>query len=149
VDVDPVRQRPRRRRIECRRREQLALKLAVIQLVHRPGDADHRGPAQVLTDGRATDPDCHRDLPLAHAQGVAQSQDFANLAHRRSLGGHRISPCMVTTGDRVRDSIADSESFTPASQGGRLRSEGVADFRRNRRPECVGIAGRFASDYAG
>jgi len=55
---------------------------------------------------------------------------------------------MVTTGDRVRDSIADSESFTPASQGGRLRSEGVADFRRNRRPECVGIAGRFASDYA-
>jgi hypothetical protein len=55
---------------------------------------------------------------------------------------------MVTTGDRVRDSIADSESFTPASQGGRLRSEGVADFRRNRWPECVGIAGRFASDYA-
>jgi hypothetical protein len=55
---------------------------------------------------------------------------------------------VVTTGDRVRDSIADSESFTPASQGGRLRSEWVADFRRNRWPDCVGISGRLASDYA-
>jgi hypothetical protein len=25
----------------------------------------------------------------------------------------------------------------------------VADFRRNRWPDCVGISGRFASDYAG
>ena len=33
-------------------------------------------------------------------------------------------------------------------QGGRLRSEWVADFRRNRWPDCVGISGRFASDYA-
>jgi transposase-like protein len=24
----------------------------------------------------------------------------------------------------------------------------VADFRRNRWPDCVGISGRFASDYA-
>jgi len=55
---------------------------------------------------------------------------------------------VATTGDRVRDSVADSESFTPASQGGRLQSEWVADFRRNRWPECLGITGRFASDYA-
>ena len=103
--------------------------------------------AQVLADSRSADPDRSRDLPLAHAKGVAQSEDFANLAHRRSLGGHRISPRVVTTGDRVRDSIADSESFTPASQGGRLRSEWVADFHRNRWPDCVGITGRFASDY--
>ena len=79
------------------------------------------------------------DLPLAHAQCVAQSQDFANLAHRRSLGGHRISPRVTTTGDRVRDSIADSESFTPASQGGRLPSESVAGLPRNHRPLCVGL----------
>jgi hypothetical protein len=31
---------------------------------------------------------------------------------------------------------------------GRLRSEWVADFRRNRWPVCLGISGRFASDYA-
>jgi hypothetical protein len=35
---------------------------------------------------------------------------------------------VATKGDRVRDSIADSESFKPASKGGRLQSEWVADF---------------------
>ena len=35
-----------------------------------------------------------------------------------------------------------------AHQGGRLQSEWVADFRRNRWPDYVGITGRFASDYA-
>jgi hypothetical protein len=51
-------------------------------------------------------------------------------------------------GGLVRDSIADSESFRSASQGGRLQSEWVADFRRNRWPDCVGISGRLPSDYA-
>ena len=51
-------------------------------------------------------------------------------------------------GGLVRDLIADSESFRPASQGGRLQSEWVADFRRNRWPDCVGISGRLSSDYA-
>ncbi len=55
---------------------------------------------------------------------------------------------MATKGDRVRDSFADSESFRPASKGGRLQSEWVVDFRRNRWPDCFGITGRFASDYA-
>jgi hypothetical protein len=52
-------------------------------------------------------------------------------------------------GGLVRDSIADSESFRPVSQSGRLQSEWVADFRRNRWPDCVGISGRLPSDYAG
>jgi hypothetical protein len=51
-------------------------------------------------------------------------------------------------GGLVRDSIADSESFRSASQGGRLQSEWVADFRRNRWPDCVGISGRLPPDYA-
>src|SRR6185369_1513019 len=51
-------------------------------------------------------------------------------------------------GGLVRDSIADSESFRSASQGGRLQSEWVADFRRNRWPDCVGISGRLPSDCA-
>src|SRR5262245_35505139 len=33
--------------------------------------------------------------------------------------------------------------------GGRLPSERVAGFRRNRWPDCVGISGRIGSDYAG
>jgi len=49
----------------------------------------------------------------------------------------------------VRDSFAASERRqTPALGGGRIGSEWVADFRRNRWPDCVGISGRLASDYA-
>jgi hypothetical protein len=35
-----------------------------------------------------------------------------------------------------------------SQQGGRLRSEWVADFRRNRWPDCVGISGRLPAEYA-
>jgi hypothetical protein len=49
----------------------------------------------------------------------------------------------------VRDSFAASESVGPTpSGGGRIRSEWVADFRRNGWPDCVGISGRIGSDYA-
>jgi hypothetical protein len=54
-------------------------------------------------------------------------QDFANLPHRRSLGGHRASPCIGAKGGRVRDSFAASESVGPSPSGG----------------------GRIGSDYAG
>jgi len=132
VHLAPVRKRLGRRFLKRRWREQPPLQLAVVHaLRHRPGDANDSGPPQILADRRTAYPNRHRDLPLAHPKGVAQSQNFSNLAHRRSLGGHRTSPCLVAKGNRVRDSIADSESFTPSSQGGRLASEWVADFRRN------------------
>jgi transposase len=51
-------------------------------------------------------------------------------------------------GGLVCDSIADIESLRPASIGWRARSEWVAGFRRNQWPACIGISGRFASDYA-
>jgi hypothetical protein len=59
-------------------------------------------------------------------------------------------------GRLVRDSIADIESFSPTSpgwpasigMGGRLPSESVAALPRNHWPLCLGITGRFASDYA-
>src|SRR5438128_9262586 len=38
---------------------------------------------------------------------------------------------------------------SPYQQGGRLRSDWVAAFDRNRWPPSVGIGGRFASDSAG
>src|SRR5437660_10916450 len=41
-----------------------------------------------------------------------------------------------------------SRALDRLNQGGRLQAEWVADFRRNRWPDCVGITGRFASDYA-
>jgi hypothetical protein len=47
-------------------------------------------------------------------------------------------PLACRKGGVVRDSIADSESFRSASQGGRLQSEWV-DFRRNRWPTSAGL----------
>jgi hypothetical protein len=44
-------------------------------------------------------------------KGVPQSQNFSNLPHRRSLGGHRLSPLHGQKGGLVRDSIADIERF--------------------------------------
>ena len=149
VHLAPVRKRLGRRFLKRRWREQPPLQLAVVHALRlRPGDANDSSPPQIFADRRAAHPNRHRNLPLARPKGVAQSQDFSYLAHRRSLGGHRTSPCLVAKGNRVRNSIADSESLTPPSQGGRIASEWVADFRRNRWPLCVGTTGRFASDYA-
>ena len=96
----------------------------------------------------SADPDRDSDLPLAHAKGVPQSQNFANLPHRRSLGGHRTSPCMAAKGASSAIRSPTSRTSGRAHHGGRLQTEWVADFRRNRWPDCVGITGRFASDYA-
>lgn len=102
---------------------------------------------RLFADRRPADPDRHRDLPLAHAKGVPQSQNFSYLPHRRSLRASDL-PLHGRKGRLVRDSIADGESFRPPPQGwpasigmgGRLPSESV--------PDCVGITGRFVSDYA-
>jgi hypothetical protein len=50
-------------------------------------------------------------LPFAHAKGVPQSQNFSNLPHRRSLGGHRTSPLHGCKRGLVRDSIANIEQL--------------------------------------
>src|SRR5437016_4729295 len=67
---------------------------------------------------------------------------FESFQYRRSLGGHRTSPCMAAKGWLVRDSIADFESLGPVStgwpasigMGGRLPSESVAGLHRNQWP---------------
>ena len=46
---------------------------------------------QILGNRRSAHPYRHGDLALAQPQRVPQSQNFANLPHRRSLGGHRTS----------------------------------------------------------
>ena len=149
VDVGPIGQRPRRLLVKRRRREQPPLQLGIVQSVgHRPGDADDGGAPQILANRRPAQPGRDGDLPLAHAKGVPQSQNFSNLSHRRSLGGHRTSPCMAAKEVSSAIRSPTSRASGRAHQGGRLRSEWVADFRRNRWPDCLGISGRFASDYA-
>src|SRR4051794_24484417 len=51
-------------------------------------------------------------------------------------------------GARPRFDRRHRELHAGPHQGGRLRSEWVAGFRRNQWPACIGISGRFASDYA-
>ena len=149
VHYRPVGQRPRRLLLECRRREQPALELAVVHpFRHRPGDADHGSPPQILANRRSADAEGDGDLPLAHAKGMPQSQNFSNLPHRRSLGGHQTSPCLAAKVGWSAIRSPSSRASGRFQQGGRLRSEWVADFRRNRWPDCVGISGRLASDYA-
>ena len=57
MDMGPVRQRLRLRRIIARWREQLTLQRRIVELArHRPGDADHGRAPDVLPDRRAADP---------------------------------------------------------------------------------------------
>jgi len=74
VHCCPDGQRPCRLLFERRRREQPALELAVVHpFRHRPGDADHGSPPQILANRRSADADGDRNLPFAHAKGVPQS----------------------------------------------------------------------------
>ena len=86
--------------------------------------------------------------PLAQAERVLQSQGFADLPHRRSLGGHRTSLASAQRRPRAAIRSPAARASGPPQLGGRIRSEQVADFRRNGWPDCVGISGRLGSDYA-
>jgi hypothetical protein len=114
---------------------------------------DRAVAAVVLIEGDAVTVD--RPIPTITAiwhslapRTWAQSENFANIADRRSLGRQRISPRVVTTGDRVRGSIADSENFTPASGSGGCDRNGWPTSIRIGARIAFGIAGRFASDCA-
>ena len=149
MDVGPVRQRLRLRRVVARRREQLALQRRIVELVRdRPGDADHRRAPEILPDRRAADPQRLSDHPLARPAGIPQAQNFSNLAHRQSLGGHRASPAGRKGSDLASLRLPTTDPDSPHQQGGRLRSESVAALDRNGWPPSVGITGRFASDSA-
>ena len=139
VDVGPIGQRPCRRLVERRWREEPPLELGIVQsLRHRPRDADDGGAPQIFADCRSAHPNRDGDLPLANAKGVPQSQNFSNLPHRRSLGGHRTSPCMVAKG-------ASSAIRSPTARASD-RPHRVAGFNRNGWPTSVGIGGRIASE---
>jgi hypothetical protein len=149
MDVPPLRRRLRSRRVVTGRREQLALQRRVVEpLRYRPGDADHRGTPDIFRHRRAADPDRSGDHPLARPTGVLQTQNFSNLPHRQSLGGHQTSLCESQKEDLARLRLPTTFPESPHQQGGRLRSDQVAVFDRIGWPLSVGIGGRFASDSA-
>src|SRR5207245_852785 len=148
MDPTPVGQRLRAWRIVACRREQLALQRRVVELGRdRPSDADHRRPANGFRDRCAADPDRLGDHPGARPTGILQAQNFSNLPHRQSLGGHRTSPCWFAKGGPCPVQIADNGTrFTLSTGwppsigiGGRFRSDWVAAFRRNQWPPWLGF----------
>src|SRR5439155_4852384 len=148
MDPTPVGQRLRAWRIVACRREQLALQRRVVELGRdRPSDADHRRPANVFRDRCAADPDRLGDHPGARPTGILQAQNFSNLPHRQSLGGHRTSPCWFAKGGPCPVQIADNGTCFTLSTGwppsigigGRFRSDWVAAFRRNQWPPWLGF----------
>ena len=121
------------------RREQLALQRHVVQRRrHRPGDADHGGPAQILGDRVAADADHGGDLMTAMAADVFEAEDFSNLTHWQSLAWHGAPR------DHWRDtvpSVNDCSRTAPPPA-----PSGVAGMRRNHWLASVGITGWNGSE---
>src|SRR5438093_8760230 len=148
MDPTPVGQRLRAWRIVACRADQVRLARRVLALGRdRPSDADHRRPANVFRDRCAADPDRLGDHSGARPTGILQAQNFSNLPHRQSLGGHRTSPCWFAKGGPCPVQIADngtrftlSKGWPPSiGIGGRFRSDWVAAFRRNQWPPWLGF----------
>ena len=124
VNVVPIRLGSCRCGLERRRREQAPLQLRIIHLLwHRPGDADHTGTPQILGNRRPAHAHRHGNLPLAQAERVLQSQGFADLPHRRSLGGHRTSLASAQRRPRAAIRSPTTRASGPPQGGGRIRSE--------------------------
>jgi hypothetical protein len=85
----------------------------------------------------------------ACAKRILQSQDFSNLPHRCSLGGHWTSIAWLQRRTSSGDSLAERESTSatlrrwPASigMGGRLASESVAGLARI--TQIIHLSGQF------
>src|SRR5467141_2036626 len=81
------------------------------------------------------------DHPIARSTGILQAQNFSNLPHRQSLGGHRTSNCVNRKSRTLPRS--DCRQRPPSHPINR-----VAAFVRIGWPLSIGIGGRFASDSA-
>jgi hypothetical protein len=146
VDVPPFRQRLLSRRIVTSRREQLAFQRGIVEPVRdRPGDADHRGTTDIFRHRRATDPDrTERSPARSPRRHTSGAQNFSNLPHRQSLGGHQTSLCESQRDDLARLRLPTTFPESPHQQGGRLPSESVAALPRLPQSIC----GIQSEDYS-
>ena len=114
-----------------------------VRLPHGRRDARRR-----YSPSRPAHPGRDRDLPFAHAQARPAISELLEPSASALSRRARTSPRMAAKGASSANSIADIESLRPAStgrpasigMGGRLPSDWW--------PDCVGITGRFALDYA-
>jgi hypothetical protein len=99
MNVGPVRLRAGRGNMKPGRCEQALLEVAIVQPDgDRPGDPDHRRPAQILGHRGSADPDRLGDQPIAGPAGMLETKNFSDLAHRQSLSGHRHSLAFLAKG---------------------------------------------------
>jgi hypothetical protein len=74
-----------------RRREQQHLELHVIELCgQRPAHSGGAGPAEIAAHRSLAQPQALGNRALRQLAGKPQSQNFADLAHRHSLGRHLV-----------------------------------------------------------
>src|SRR4030095_5142175 len=90
--------------------------------------------------GRSPDRSPHR-----HTSGAELLESSASAISRRASDLPLRGPQKE---DLAPFRLPTTPPVSPYQQGGRLRSDWVAAFDRNRWPPSVGIAGRFASDSA-
>src|SRR5689334_11519394 len=73
------------------RRKQQRLKLHVIEIFGQwPAHAGGAGPAQIAADRALAQPQALGNRTLRQLAGKPQSKNFADLAHRHSLGRHLV-----------------------------------------------------------
>ena len=74
-----------------RRREQQRFQLLVIEICGQgPAHAGGAGPAEIAAHRPLAQPQALRNPTLRQLAGKPQSQNFADLAHRHSLGRHLV-----------------------------------------------------------
>jgi hypothetical protein len=127
------------------RREQPALEPPVVHpFRHRPGNADHGSPPQILADRRSADADGDGDMPFTHAKScrsLRTSRTFRIGTLSAGIGAPRAWPqrgAGPRFDRRLRELQAGLTTGWPA-MGGRLPSESVAGLRRNQWPASGGI----------
>ena len=87
----PVGRRALIRSDRRRRREQQRFQLLVIEICGQgPAHAGGAGPAEIAAHRPLAQPQALCNPPLRQLAGKPQSQNFADMAHRHSLGRHLV-----------------------------------------------------------
>src|ERR1700736_6753065 len=86
-----------------------------------------------------------RSSPHRHTSGAELLESSASAISRRASDLQLREPQKQ---DLAPFRLPTTPPVSPYQQGGRLRSDRLATFDRNRWPPSVGIGGRFASDSA-
>jgi hypothetical protein len=103
-------------------------------------ETDGHGPSGRAVNGLVDS--CLSNLAISKSISLRNSEPSASGLSRRASN----LPLHGSKGGWSAIRSPTSRASGRSQQAGRLRSEWVADCRRNRWPDCVGISGRFPSE---